>query len=252
MRFKTSRKCFTTIAGLLMLSALLISNAPVYAADGLHLASRILDKEVYDSRDKLIGEVEDLIIRRSGRVKKVIIEYGGFYDIADRLVAFPAKQFHVREDKAVVDATEEQLDKKPAFNYHEAGLRTAYYYYNTPPHPYPASSYYYEPSLQDRGGRQRHVDLGKWAFSPGRMLASVVMNRRLVNEQGKDLGWVDDLLVDLEKGEVTRIVVSSPYLLGEDQPVTVPYRSLGFTGYGLVYDITAAQLKDMPLYESSP
>ena len=47
----------------------------------------MIDRDVYDKNDKLIREVEDIIIRRSGKIKKLIIEYGKFLDIADRLVS---------------------------------------------------------------------------------------------------------------------------------------------------------------------
>ena len=43
---------------------------------------RIIDQDVYDSHGELIGEVDDIVIKRNGRVKKLIVEYGGFYDIS--------------------------------------------------------------------------------------------------------------------------------------------------------------------------
>jgi hypothetical protein len=70
------------------------------------------------------------------------------------------------------------------------------------------------------------------------------MDRRLINEQGKDIGMVEDLIVNRKNYKVEKIVLSSLDIMGKDVYVALPYEPLGFTAYGLVYDITPQQLKD--------
>jgi hypothetical protein len=87
------------------------------------------------------------------------------------------------------------------------------------------------------------------AFSPSRFLASVITNRRMINEQGRDIGWIDDLLVNVEENKVEKIIISVEYVLrGGVSKLALPYKPLGFTGYGLVYDISLLNLKNMPEY----
>lgn len=112
----------------------------------------------------------DLIIRRSGKAKKLTVEFGGFLDIGDKLVALP--------------------------------------------------------------------------FSPSRFLASAVMNRHIINEEGKRVGRVKDLVINRKNNRVEKIILSSIDILGEDVHVALSYEPLGFTAYGLVYDITLHALKD--------
>jgi sporulation protein YlmC with PRC-barrel domain len=207
-------------------------------------ASRIIDADVYDQDEKLIGEVEDIVVRRSGRAKKLVIEYGGFFDIADRLVAIPFKHSQLQDDRIVIETTKAKLDKKPVFNYARDGLLTQYFYYSRPPHPYPSTSYYYDPTLR----RERHLDMEELALSPSYFLASVIMNRRMINSQGQDVGWVEDLLINTERNKIEKIIVSTEHVLGAGPMIALPYRPLGFTGYGLVYDISLSDLQNMPKY----
>jgi sporulation protein YlmC with PRC-barrel domain len=240
------------------------------AGDGEVTAGSILDREVYASGGALIGEVDDLVIRRSGRIKTITIEYGGVLGIGDRLVALPFKSADLQEEKVAIDLTEEQLDKEPAFDYYQRGLRPDYYYRNwrtpyrhyyatppadygpprrppargdydvsPPPHPYlPSGGYPYDPSLQGS------PDLSAWSYSPARFLASAIINRRLINESGQHIGRVYDLVIDPKAQKVVRIVIGVEQILGEEVQVVLDYEPLGFTPHGLVYDIEAHELKD--------
>jgi sporulation protein YlmC with PRC-barrel domain len=208
--------------------------------------SRIIDQDVYDGTGKLIGEVDDIIIRRGGKVKKMTVEFGGLLDIGDKLVSLPFKGFSMKNGNVTLDETEQELEKRPEFNYYRQGLRPGYYYRTTPyAYRYPPPGYYYSPGNQDQPGRPHPlIGLFEWAFSPPRFLASVVMNRLLVNEEGKELGRIKDLLVSRKDNKVEKIIVSSIPHLEEDVHVALLYEPLGFTAYGLVYDISRRKLKD--------
>lgn len=69
------------------------------------------------------------------------------------------------------------------------------------------------------------------------------MDRALINEQGKHIGWVEDLLINPKDNQGEKIIVSSGHLMGEDTYAALPYHPLGFTAYGLVYEMTPKELQ---------
>jgi len=62
------------------------------------------------------------------------------------------------------------------------------------------------------------------------------------------IGWVEDQLIDIEQNKVEKIIISTGHLLSTGPMMALPYRSVGFSGYGLVYDISLSDLKNMPNY----
>jgi len=224
-------------------------NSQAQEKEGAVFANRILDRDVYDAGQELIGEVDDVIIRRSGKIKKLTVEFGGFYDIGDKLVALPIRVFQMKDGKVALELTEQQLQRKPEFNYYTAGLRPEYYYRARPYagwYHFPRPRYYHGPNEPNPP-----MELYEWAFSPSRFLASVLMNRRLINEQGKNLGMLEDLMIDRDSNKVEKIIVSSVDILGENVYAALPYEPLGFTVYGLVYDMMPGELKNL-IYAYEP
>ena len=216
---------------------------PATAQEGTEtriLASAIVDHDVVNEEGEKIGEVDDLVIRRSGKVKKVTLEVGGYLDVFDKRVALSFSYIQVLDNGDIlVDATKKQLNQKPEFSYFEKNLRPEYYYRSRPLNrpPYyspPGYSFQPEPSPPPGGKHQ-------WTFSPSRYLATVIMDRNVINEQGRHVGTVEDLVID-EDEEVSELILSSDRILGEDQYVSVPFEPLGFSAFGLVYDITRQEL----------
>lgn len=207
------------------------------------LASRIIDGEVYNAEAQPIGEVDDLVLRRGGRVKKLTVEFGGFLGLGDKLVALPFSTFDLKKDgRMTLAVTKTQLEKKKAFNYHDEGLQPDYLYRPRPPYagPYrfPWQSMYYGPH-----GPNPELGPYAWARSPSKFLASSVMDRRLIDESGELLGMVVDLVIDRKTMKVSRIVIATDALTGDSQRLNLPYDSLGFTAFGLVYHIVPPELK---------
>jgi len=205
------------------------------------LATDIIDRDVLDANKKLIGEVDDMIIRRSGRVKKVTVEFGGFMDLADKLVALSFKKLGLKDGKVTLDLTEKQLNERAEYNYYTQGLRPEYYYRTRPyagPYRYPPPGYYYGPNVENPP-----IEPYEWALSPPRFLASAILDRRLVNKEGTEIGRVKDFVINWQDRKVEKIVIYSVDILGENVHVALPYEPIGFTAYGLVYDIQSKKLK---------
>jgi len=218
-------------------------------------ATKIIDKNVYDNKGQEIGEIDDLVIRRSGKIKKVTIEVGGFLDIGDKLVSYPFRKLSFDDNKIKVNATQEEIEKRRPFDYYKQGLSQDYYYGLYPPYAAPAYGPYYgrfygppwgvtEPY---EGMERRKYVHGVWTFSPGRYLASVVLGRHVIDPSGKRLGEIKNLVIN-ENGDVEKIILEAD-VLGDNIYVALPYEELGFTYYGIVYDITVDQLKKLSRVE---
>ena len=238
---------YVTIAGLILL-LLTAGETTVAANEGIApktiKASRIIDGDVYDAEGALIGEVDDLIIRRGGRVKKLTMEFGGFLDIGDKLVALSFKSFSIDDGRISLSLTEDQLKHKKEFNYFLQGLQPAYYYRPRPPHAGPFRLP--QQSMYD-GHEATNAELGPyaWASSPSKFLASTVMHRRLINPSGELLGMVVDLIIDPATVMVSHIVIASDALPNEPERLYLPYDPLDFTAYGIVYGITSTELTEL-------
>lgn len=240
---------------LVLLCVGLSTDASAQEKENTLLASQIVDHDVYDAKQELIGEVDDIIFKRSGKAKRITVEFGGFFDIGDRLAAVPIKGFSMKDGKIILDATRQQLQKRPEFSYYEHDLRPNYYYRPRPrpnyfnnrtpygPYPHGAPSYYHYYD-RDPKGPLPPIDPDQWVFSPSRFLASSVMNRPLLNEAGKDIGMLKDLLIDRRTNKIDKIVVLAANILDEDVHAALPYRPVGFTPYGIVYDISPQELKN--------
>jgi sporulation protein YlmC with PRC-barrel domain len=85
---------------------------------GWSAEKHILDKDVYDSNDEKIGEVEDLIITPQKAVSYLIVDVGGFLGMGGHQVAIPAGQLKQEGHKMVLPgATKEALKALPKFEY---------------------------------------------------------------------------------------------------------------------------------------
>jgi sporulation protein YlmC with PRC-barrel domain len=82
-------------------------------------ATKLMGMDVYDSSDKKIGSIDDLIITRDERVPVAVISVGGFLGIGAKLVAVPFRDLRlVGDDKLTLPgATMESLKALPEFAY---------------------------------------------------------------------------------------------------------------------------------------
>jgi sporulation protein YlmC with PRC-barrel domain len=85
-------------------------------------ASRVLDRTVYNERGEEIGEVNDLIMSRNGKIKKVILSVGKFLETGEKLVAVPFGSLEENNKGVIYRVTREQIKHHPRFNYWTEGL----------------------------------------------------------------------------------------------------------------------------------
>jgi sporulation protein YlmC with PRC-barrel domain len=217
-------------------------------------ASKLMDHPVVDSKGKEILEIDDLILRRNGNVKRVILSCCGFLGLGSKRVAVPFRRLQFEGNKIVYDVTEEQFTQMAEFNYAQEGLYTGYYsarprtgregpgtergQYQT----YPYYGPYYPGYWAEPEPGNCHWE---WSYSPGMLLCSAVLNRPVVNNQCQRIGFVDDLIIDPDGG-VKDIILTVMRPNVNLHRVSAPYKPLKVTYWGLVYGISIQELRKLP------
>ncbi len=220
-------------------------------------ASKIIDQTVKNAQGEELGEVDDLIMSRNGKIKKVILSVGGFLGVGYRLVAVPFKSLQIGEKGDIVyNVTRQQLENHPAFSYRREGL---YGYYYEPFYPLPAYGmrldYRYPPPppygepyapFPPRGKYRGEYGPWEWEYFPERLRISVILNRVVLNNTGEEVGEIDDLMIN-RVGKVEQIILSVGGFLGMDEKlVAMPFKPLKVTDLGIVYNVRREGLKNLP------
>jgi sporulation protein YlmC with PRC-barrel domain len=85
--------------------------------------STYYNEDVYDNQDNKIGDVNDILLDKDGRVSTVIIGVGGFLGVGEKDVAVPFTALKVAEKAGdrylVINATKDALEKAPGHIYDE-------------------------------------------------------------------------------------------------------------------------------------
>jgi sporulation protein YlmC with PRC-barrel domain len=234
-------------------------------------ASRIIDETVKNDRGEELGEVDDLIMSRNGKIKKVILSVGGFLGVGYRLVAAPFKSLKISEKGDIVyNVTKQQLENHPEFDYRAEGLYnysfppypTYTFPYNPPPPaeqeyrggyrypPYPPYPRYGKPygPFPERRRKGEYYYPWTWEYFPERLPLSTLLSRTVLNDEGETVGELDNLIISPE-GKVEQVILSVGGFLGiEAKLVAVPFRPLKVSEFGIVYNVTQQELKNRPAF----
>jgi sporulation protein YlmC with PRC-barrel domain len=210
---------------------------------GWFRASRIIDHPVKNDRREELGKVDDLIIRRNGRVKEAILSVGPFLGRGDRLVAVSFSVLKMDEKGDILyRVTKEQLEKHPVYTY-----RSNYPYglYSSPDPPRPPTYDLYLP------GRERYYPYARgWIpFSPDRMSLSRLLGMTLIGDQGEPMGQVDDFIIHFEEGKIEKIILWVNDILKERR-VALPFLPLELSPWGIYYHVTREQIDLMPEFKN--
>ena len=91
------------------------SNSPVRVLT----AKTIIGDRVENVQGDNLGTIKDLMIDlHNGNIEYVVLQYGGFLGIGDKLFAIPFKSLRLNESKEVfiLDKTKDYLEKAPGFD----------------------------------------------------------------------------------------------------------------------------------------
>jgi sporulation protein YlmC with PRC-barrel domain len=92
--------------------------------------NKLIGTAVYNSGDENLGDVNDVIVEKSGMPSMIVVGVGGFLGIGEKNVAIPfdSLQFAMNKDNdqiARLDVTREALENAPSFVYSDAPEKTA-------------------------------------------------------------------------------------------------------------------------------
>jgi hypothetical protein len=96
------------------------------SARGTVRASQIIGQNLKNSNGDSVGEVNDLVLDSSGKVRYAAVTYGGFLGVGTKMFAVPFEAFKVRQNPndpndrgdyvLTLDVTKEQLDGAQGFD----------------------------------------------------------------------------------------------------------------------------------------
>ena len=97
--------------------------------------SHLIGLTLRNPQNESIGDIDDVIVDRDGRVREVIVGVGGFLGIGEHKVAiaWDQLQFDASRDVAVVNMTKDQLRAMPAYRADRPRDNTAPATGNNPP-----------------------------------------------------------------------------------------------------------------------
>ena len=95
------------------------------SAPGMALqeVSRLIGTNVIGANGRDAGEVENLLVDQSGRVRAAVVEWGGFLGIGERRAVVPIEQIRIDAagDRAQLDMTRAQLEELGGFDRDNVG-----------------------------------------------------------------------------------------------------------------------------------
>ena len=79
------------------------------------------NQSVYDTKDNKIGDINDLLVEKDGKISAAIIGVGGFLGAGEKNVAIPFAALKLTEKNGkrylVMDTTKEALNKAPGYTF---------------------------------------------------------------------------------------------------------------------------------------
>ena len=78
-------------------------------------ASKMIGSAVYDSQNRNIGKVGDLVLNKNGSVDVVVVDVGSFLGVGGKYVAVPPTDIKTNNNRLTLDRTKEQLQQMAAY-----------------------------------------------------------------------------------------------------------------------------------------
>jgi sporulation protein YlmC with PRC-barrel domain len=212
-------------------------------------ASELVGTAVRNREGKDLGKIEDLVVEmNSGDVRYAALSFGGFAGFGDKLFAIPWQamtfKFGEKDRYFVFDVTPEQLEKASGFDQN-----------NWPDIADPA----WRASIDKHYGIKRETKPDKVTVETTKapviydavFRTSTIKGMKVRNEEGKDAGHVDELVIDLRRGKVKYAALAFGGFAGfGDKLFAVPMTAFslkhGADETFLVLDISPERLKDAP------
>ncbi|MGV0820620.1 PRC-barrel domain-containing protein [Martelella sp. AMO21009] len=181
-------------------------------ASGVSVDHILDDVAVYGETGEEIGSVENIVFDRSGEIRSIIAEVGGFWDLFDTHVNVPWDEVQFETDRITVPVNEDNLPDYGMFKPSYLAAREA-------------SS---ETQVVDDDLRT-----GPVAFRATDLIGDFA--RVEDGDIYSDYGYINDLVID--DGRLAAVVVSPEDGYGVRRPYAYPYYGYGYAPGSSYYDM---------------
>lgn len=158
-------------------------------------ASQIIGKDVRNTNGEELGEINDVIVNIANQdIHYVILEFGGFLGLGEKLFAYPMEAFALSRDRGelVLNVPKEKLENAPGFG-RDDWPNWADARYNRE-----VSEYFGTSRANDQAITQQGVHMRRLS----QLIDSDVNDRR-----GREIGEIEDFVVDIGKGKIAYAVM---------------------------------------------
>ena len=180
----------------------------------LHMrASQLIGKNVENAQGENLGEIKDLILDvNNERVFYAVLEFGGFLGMGEKLFAYPMRAFKHsgdNRDKLVLNVDKDKLKAAPGFardiwpNWLTYGGEVDRYYGETV-------------KLKERPNQKL-------------LRASELIGKNVNDRAGKDMGEIDDIVVDMNNAKIHYAVLEFDQSWNlNDKLISLPMRAFTY------------------------
>ena len=94
------------------------SNAAITHKDGEWRSSKLVGIDVHNAANDKVGEIEELIVDKSGKIEKAILGVGGFLGMGEKLFAVPwgVLKLDSVNQRFILDVDKDHLKSAPGFD----------------------------------------------------------------------------------------------------------------------------------------
>lgn len=169
-------------------------------------ASELMGSTVRDQQGEEIGQIEDFALDlEQGRLNYVVLDTGGFME--QRLVGISANELQAsaeEEQAFVAQISQQEIEQAQAL---------------------PEENWPSQPTVAGTGQQEADTEFAPFEgqtsegqTSEGQAKvhkASELMGKTVRDQQGEDIGQIEDLALDLEQGELNYVVINAGGLMSE-------------------------------------
>lgn len=174
-------------------------------------ASKLIGKEVRNAQGEKLGKIEDVVVDvNNDEIYYAVLSFGGFMGMGDKLFAYPVRVFHQGKtaDSLVLNVEKQKLKDAPGFE------TKRWPSWNKDQYRKQVDTYYGDQvALQPK---------------PNMLLrrASNLTGADVIDQNGKDVGDIKDLVMDMQTGKVQFAAVKFDKGWGKaDQWTELPLRA---------------------------
>ncbi len=202
-------------------------------------ASTLIGMEVKNSNGEDLGEIKDVIVDvNNGRVHYAVLEFGGFMGMGEKLFAYPIRHFKTgvagERDELILNVDKKRLKAAPGF------AKDGWPDWNESKHRGDVDRYY-GPTVTIKAKPNMRLVRG-----------SELLGKDVNDADGKDIGDLKDLVVDMRSGEVHYAVLAFDKSWSPDNKLfALPMKALGPADDPdeLRINVTEAALENSPGFD---